>query len=451
MSAVLLTGATGFLGSYLLRDLLAAGTQVAVLVRSKGDRSAESRVGRLMDRFRADGRELPRGPRVVAADLLAPDLSLSGDDRAWIAAHCDRILHCAADLTFQARKGEPYRTNVDGTRHILRLCERAGIGEFHLVSTAYVCGLREGRILEDELECGQAFANDYERSKFLSELLVRGAPFLERTRVYRPSVIVGDSGTGFNTSEFGLYALLRVAAHFGTRDRGEVLDVLGLEASDALNLVPVDWVSAAIAGLVTRRGDDAECTYHLTSPNPVAAGHLVEVIQAVGFEAAKAPRSALDAALETYRPYFRNHPEFDTSNARGALPDLPCPTLAGSRLEQLVRYAAGELGLNGTNGQLALLLCLGGTEEAQLDLTDPLAARPADPGAQGGARARATCSRATLERLIDGLITVEEAIYSGRLAIEGDRHGLPGAIGLLEAFVGSERSGRNAPMEVRPA
>ena len=191
MSFDLLSGATGFLGSYLLRDAMSAGRDVAVLVRPGRRGSAEERIRALVESF-GSGHSGP-SPKVIEGDLHRPDLGLDHGSRAWISENCVRVVHCAASLTFQAKAGEPYRSNVDGTRYMLELCRTGGIGDFHLVSTAYVAGLRDGRVLEAESECGQGFANDYERSKFLSEALVRQAAFLHRWTIYRPSVIVGDS------------------------------------------------------------------------------------------------------------------------------------------------------------------------------------------------------------------------------------------------------------------
>jgi nucleoside-diphosphate-sugar epimerase len=100
------------------------------------------------------------------------------------------VLHNAASLTFRGTDPacEPWRTNVEGTRHVLDVCRQAGIRHFHHVSTAYVCGLRDGIVREDELEVGQDFGNDYERSKVAAERLVRGADHLETVTVFRPSM-----------------------------------------------------------------------------------------------------------------------------------------------------------------------------------------------------------------------------------------------------------------------
>ena len=142
MNYLLLTGATGLVGRYLLRDLLAAEVSVAVLVRSNRLESAAQRVEAVMDRWeRLEGRCLPR-PVVLDADLREENLGLGAGHLRWIADNCDSILHNAASMAFrQDSHGEPFRTNVDGMRNMLALCQQAGIENFHHVSTAYICGL----------------------------------------------------------------------------------------------------------------------------------------------------------------------------------------------------------------------------------------------------------------------------------------------------------------------
>src|SRR5207244_1988671 len=119
---ILLTGATGFLGRYLLRELLAAGRRVAVLVRGDVERLGDSPA------------------TVIAGDLRASRLGLSAVDRTWISRRCTSILHAAANVSFRA--GQAWSTNVDGTARLLEL----GVAEFHHLSTAFVGGDRTGTI-----------------------------------------------------------------------------------------------------------------------------------------------------------------------------------------------------------------------------------------------------------------------------------------------------------------
>ncbi len=413
MSGELLTGATGFLGSYLLRDALAAGRPVAVLARRGRAASAEQRVAELVARFQRQAPAALAAPTVIEGDLHQPGLGLDRGARTWIAEHCDRVVHCGASITFRARNGEPYLSNVDGTRYLLELCREAGIRDFHLVSTAYVCGRREGVVMEDDLERGQEFSNDYERSKYMSETLVRQAPFLDRWSVYRPSVIVGDSATGFASTRDGLYAFLSVAGLAEGRSRDEVFARLGMRAEDRVNLVPVEWVSAVIGHLAARSGRQSE-TYHLTHPRPVTAGALLDAASGLAARAPAVDPRALDELLDVYRPYLKQHCGFDVTHTRRDAPELECPVLEGEVLERLVGFLATRA---------------------------PAAADAAAPPDAVGERVRVHCSGETWERLVREEMTVEQALYAGVLALEGEPAAMAHATRLLERHLAAARSG----------
>ena len=176
MGYTLLTGATGFLGRYLLRDLLASGQRVAVLVRDARSMPAEERVRELLSSWTGPPHDRPANPVVLAGDLCAPHLGLSLAERAWVARCCKRVVHAAADVSLRCSfASDPWTTNVEGTQQLLDLCAATGIEELHHVSTAFVCGQRAGPIREDELDCRQVFHNDYERSKFEAERRVRSS------------------------------------------------------------------------------------------------------------------------------------------------------------------------------------------------------------------------------------------------------------------------------------
>src|SRR5476651_1567533 len=98
---VLLTEATGFLGRYLLRDLLLSGQRVAVLVRDSRAGRAENRIKELLNFWSESlGRSLPC-PVVLNGDLAHADLGLPLADRYWLGRNCAAVLHAAANLSFR--------------------------------------------------------------------------------------------------------------------------------------------------------------------------------------------------------------------------------------------------------------------------------------------------------------------------------------------------------------
>ena len=360
----LLTGATGLLGRYLLQELLVRQLPVAVLVRSQRVAAAADRIETILARSeRLVGRSLPR-PVILEGGLDSQGLRVSEADREWLAANCARVLHSAASLKFvaDAETGEPWKSNVGATAGLLAECERIGIREFHAVSTAYVAGRRTGVVREDELDVGQAFGNVYEETKCESERRLRAARHLESVTIYRPSIIVGDSRTGYSSTYHGFYTPLRVASEArGVMAQGRAigmrfLDLLGLRGDERKDLVPVEWVAAAIARLVDSPAYHGR-TYHLTATRPVTVATIHDVFDQVLSELpSAAPRrspaagpaesaqllelwAAVRRQMEMYRAYWRDDPSFDRTNTEQALTDLPCPDLDAATLKMLATAA----------------------------------------------------------------------------------------------------------------
>ncbi len=361
---LLLTGATGLLGRYLLRDLLTADVPVAVLVRRNRRQSARERIEALLRTWENQlERELPR-PVVVEGDVCKGNLGLQQSASAWLAENCDSVLHSAASLKFQGtdrQNGEPWQTNVFGLQNVLDFCKRSEIRDFHHVSTAYVCGLRQGRFLEAELEVGQNVGNEYEKSKIEAERMLHSADFLSPPTIYRPAIIVGDSQTGFTTTFHGFYALLRLAytlvqsqqtLEYGRTDNPDRSPTrLTLDGDESKNLVPVDWVSAFITHVVHNRQHHGQ-TYHLTPSKPVTVRLLQEVLEetlnfynsvfcgsGVTIEHPNFVEKLFYDHFNTYHSYWRDDPVFDCTNTLEAAPHLPCPDVDKPMLLHLAQKA----------------------------------------------------------------------------------------------------------------
>lgn len=256
---VLLTGATGFLGREVLVRLAATGARVRALVRARDDAAAQQRLeGALADR----GGEEPRGDvSAVAADLQAPRLGLAPQRYEELAARTATIVHCAASVSFNLPLAEARSINVEGTRRLLAFAERCrdrgGLRRICHVSTAYVAGDHRGAFGEDDLEVGQRFRNTYEQTKFEAERLVRGRRRRLPVQILRPSIVVGERGSGWTGSFNVLYTPLKLYA------RGALAAVPG-RAAAPVDVVPVDYVADAIAELCQGPASDNR-TYHLVA------------------------------------------------------------------------------------------------------------------------------------------------------------------------------------------
>jgi thioester reductase-like protein len=359
MSYHLLTGATGLLGRYLLKDLLLADVPVAVLVRPTRRANVRQRVEALMCYWdEMLGRELPR-PVTLEGDICEPNLGLDEKSTRWAAEHVDTFVHNAASLSFVSTgpDSEPWRSNNLGTQHCLDFCRDLGITKFHHVSTAYTCGLREGRIMETDLDVGQTPGNDYEKSKILAEKMVHAADFLTSRTIYRPSIIIGDSQTGYTNTFHGFYAPLQLLWMIAkSRDKDETGQFhagarLALAGTEGKNFVPVEWVSAAAAHILTHPEHHGK-TYHLTPRHRIPSRLTRNVLeQAVGFYGAKfagfdrKPENLGEDEqlfydhMQVYNSYWRDDPVFDRTNLLAACPHLPCPHIDREMLLRLSRWA----------------------------------------------------------------------------------------------------------------
>lgn len=482
MSHLLLTGATGLLGGYLLSDLLDQGIPVACLVRRTGKSLPRHRVDQSLRRFDAvRGYSLPR-PVVIEGDLNRPGLGVDDVEQAWIAEHCSGVIHCAASLEFYAnpKSGEPYRTNVESVRRLIDFARQVGIRHFHHVSTAYVCGRRSGTILESELNAGQEFGNDYERSKFTAETEVRNATGFATTTAYRPSIIVGDSRSSYTSTFQGFYTPLQAGYTLASRHRFRAtvgvpfLGQLGLAGSEGKNFVPVDWVSSVMAQIISR----PEChgrTYHLTNPVPTSTADidaaLTEAISACASATNADACRAVDGAalpvtsrsgeeelwfqeqMATYRNYLRDDPRFDCRNVLEAAPSMPCPVVDRGAMVKLAKWAIenrfglpkpritaphfdvdqqlrshlservlSPRGMYLAPADLLLGICVTGSGGGAWTLTvrnDQV--QTAEPGLNSKADVQCRVNIQTLADLAAGTRTFSEAMYAGRLLWEGRR------------------------------
>jgi thioester reductase-like protein len=355
--SLLLTGATGQLGQYLLGEFLAAGCRVGVLVRDAPGRRAVQRLDELLAGLEGRlGQRLPR-PTLLIGDL-GDGLSLAAAERSWLSCHCGAVVHAAADVSFRpGSDGELWRTNVEGTRCLHRICRRAGVAEWHHVSTAFVCGRRNGPIAEEDLDAGPGFHNPYEQSKFEAERFLRreGGP---RLTVYRPTVIVGDSRTGHTSTYSGFYRFLELASRLAEKPSSAAAPRhlplrLPARGDEPCELVPVDWVSRAIAGLVARPAWHGR-TFQLAAQEPVPSGLIYRVAieelglsgaELVGADGVSDPSRLEEMFLEGLREYWSyltGCPAFARANVAAALPELPAPTVDAPVLRRLIRFAVAD-------------------------------------------------------------------------------------------------------------
>ncbi len=355
--SVVLTGATGFLGSQVLDRALAHDTPVVALVRGTDDADAARRLREALADLGEEAAARAERVTVVAADLIAPDLGL--DPEAWerLAASAEVIVHCGANVAFDQPLEEAREVNVGGTRRVLALAraahERGALRRLIYVSTAYVAGTHQGTFTEDDHDVGQDFRNSYERSKFEAERLLRSEAGDVPLSVLRPSIVVGERQSGWTTTFNVLYWPLRAFA------RG-LLSAVPAEPGTRIDAVPIDVVADAIWAVAAGPGPARETLHLVAGERATTVDELAELggaafgrpaVDLVTLEefVGRATRGegvsksliegpAAEQASQ-YLPYFGMRVDFDDRRARERLGEaLRAPALP-DYFDHLIAYA----------------------------------------------------------------------------------------------------------------
>ncbi|MCX5414994.1 non-ribosomal peptide synthetase [Streptomyces sp. NBC_00059] len=279
-----LTGASGFLGAFLLRDLIeTTGGPVDCLVRALDEQDGARR---LRDNLRHYGLWHDRYQDLiqpVPGDLAAPGLGLTPETRAALVRRLGPVLHNGARVNFAAGYGDLRAANVAGTEELLRLLADSDSPGLHHVSTTSVHTPSDGPVtITETTPTGPAGAlpDGYARSKWVAEGLVglareRGLP----VTVYRPGRISGDTGTGACQDRDLLWQLIK-----GCLQAGAAPDL----PAGSTGWVPVDYVSAAVVALASGGRDGTE-TFHLTHPDPPGLDRVFAAAESLGYTLRRVP------------------------------------------------------------------------------------------------------------------------------------------------------------------
>jgi thioester reductase-like protein len=282
--AYFVTGATGFIGRFLLAELLKREGTIYCLCRA----SSLDKLDELKARLGA-GSESEQDDRIVAivGDLTKERLGVAADDIERLDGQIENFFHLAAIYDLTADADSQRVANVEGTRHALQLAGAVHAGHFHHVSSIAAAGLYEGVFTEDMFDEAQDVEhNPYYATKHESEGLVRRTSPVP-WRIYRPGVVVGHSETGEIDKIDGPYYFFRTIQ----RLRGMApswLRVVGVEGGE-INIVPVDYVAKAMDHIAHVPDLDGQA-FHLTDPKPLSVGGLVKALT----KAAKAPQPSLN-------------------------------------------------------------------------------------------------------------------------------------------------------------
>lgn len=331
-----ITGATGFVGSCIVLELLqTTDAKIVCVVRATSEQSPTARLHNVLSGLIADYK-LPKklyidiDERVTA---VPGDLEIERCGVQSIESLCGaEFWHSAASLQYQDRhKDMIERTNIGGTENALALANAINCSVFNSISTAYVAGRQRG--LMKAVTPNPVYVNNhYERSKIAAEALVISSGLAYR--IMRPGVVVGHSKTYSTTSTDGIYGLIRnLAKYRGTLERTQSglanrrPVTMVAESTGSIDLVPVDHVARDAVGLSV--ADAPQDLYHLTNPKaPRLYDVLAECCYCVGlitpvFVDDDSKLDPLDRKLhrrlEFYNSYLINPKSFDRTSVVNVL------------------------------------------------------------------------------------------------------------------------------------
>jgi len=275
--AYFVTGATGFIGQFLVRKLLSRGKPIYVLVR----KGSLAKLAALKEEWGAGDKDVIP----VIGDLAKRNLGVADADLRKLKGKVEHFVHLAAIYDLKASAADQQAANVEGTRHAVQCAQAIAAGCFHHVSSIAAAGLYDGVFREDMFEEAEDLDHPYFKTKHDSEGVVRKEcqrPF----RIYRPGFVVGDSRTGYIDKIDGPYYFFK----FIQRLRNMLppwMPMVGIEGG-RINIVPVDYVVDAMDFLAHKKGLDGKC-FHLTDPEPHRIGEVLNIFA----KAAHAPQMTM--------------------------------------------------------------------------------------------------------------------------------------------------------------
>lgn len=346
---ILLTGATGFVGAFLLHDLLKqTSADIHCLLRAEDVEKGLERLERNLKTYLLWDESFASRIKPVLGDLAAPRLGLSDEVFDELAGRIDWIYHNGAMVNFVYPYAAHKASNVLATQEILRLASRVKLKPVHHISTLSILhngSHDDGRVYResDNIEKTGAPFGGYAQSKWVAEKLVmqagaRGIPYA----IYRPGLVSGHSVTGAWNTDNMISSMTRACLLLGVAPD---LDVVA-------NIVPVDFVSAAIV-YISKNPDNWNQVYHLENPSPLHMNDLLAWLAEEGFHPRRVAFEEWRAALfrqvafmenggwEPYLPLIEEveerqifMPRIDLSNTLGKLKGagIECPPVDGKLL-----------------------------------------------------------------------------------------------------------------------
>jgi thioester reductase-like protein len=289
---IFLTGGTGYLGAFMIKELLeVSDATLYCLVRASNLEEGKSKLENNLQQYgiwqdHYSGRIIP-----IIGDLAQPRLGISAEQFENLAANIDTIYHSAALLNYVYPYSALKTANVLGTQEVLRLACQTKVKPLHYVSSVAVfeSTAYAGKLVkeDDDFHDWEGIFLGYSQTKWVAEKLVkiagsRGLPIT----IHRPPLISGDSQTGIcNTHDF-INLMIK-----GCLQMGSFPDV-----DYMLDMSPVDYVSKSVVYL-SRQETSVGKAFHLQHPQPASLKSLVDWVRSFGFSLKMIPYEEWQAEL----------------------------------------------------------------------------------------------------------------------------------------------------------
>ena len=253
-----LTGATGLVGSEILRHLIGSGDiRVYILIRAGNRDELRQRFYTMLFDLGLD----PYGSDAihpVSGDICLTNLGLDPQIADQLAQEVTDVIHCASDVSFGRSIMEARKVNLSGIINLMGLVSHwRHIEQIAHISTVQVAGKRTGVIYESELFHTSGFVNSYEQSKYEAEVYLSGLMGDLPIAIYRTSGLVGDSRTGCVRQFNWLHQLLRLFSK-------DLLPILPGDPDLKVDLLPIDWLVETLLYMFSERFEPG-MTYHMAA------------------------------------------------------------------------------------------------------------------------------------------------------------------------------------------
>ncbi|KAF9094308.1 hypothetical protein BGX27_001477 [Mortierella sp. AM989] len=369
---VFLTGATGFLGAFFLRDLLLTPdvNYIVCLVRAANESDALGRIRSNMLSYEIWDDAFLSRLRPVAGDLSKEFLGLCATSYSELSKTSDVVFHVGAHVNYIQPYSAHKAANVTGTINVLRFVASGNPKALHYVSTIAAFGpaslLKNTEVVYEDEDltnylAGHKYELGYSQSQWVTEMIVleaqrRGIPL----SVYRPGFIMGDSRTGAgNPNDFMARIILGCIA----------IGAYPILQKQGKQFVTVDYVSQALLRIAS---DDANLMspYHLVPPENEELGEFLDLLKNCGHSLSALPYSQWTQHLSSHPDVEKNPllsllpmlsepvygyltrweihermPKYDMSNTKRALDasgGLECPRMDQGMLRRYLDFWAGN-------------------------------------------------------------------------------------------------------------